>query len=63
MRVKYCGLISEFMGNIAPFPGDIATVRIALAVMTLIFGILEGAIGHRKWTVREKESKIETGLS
>lgn len=52
MEVKYCGLITEVIGN-AGLPGvgaNTPNVRVALAISTLMFGLLEGGISCWKST-------------
>lgn len=46
MSVKYCALITEFIGNMGA-PNNVcasSSVRLALAVATFVFGLLEGGI-------------------
>lgn len=52
MEVKYCGLVTEAIGN-AGLPSTGANVRVALAISTLMFGLLEGCINCWK-SVNEK---------
>ena len=45
-KVKYSGLVTEVIGNagVSGVGGGISNVRIALAISTFIFGLLEGGI-------------------
>jgi hypothetical protein len=55
MEVKYCGLVTEAIGNtsLPSTGGNTANVRVALAISTLMFGLLEGFITCWK-SVNEK---------
>jgi hypothetical protein len=67
MEVKYFGLISEVIGNIGLSGGgrSASNAGIALAILTLVFGLLEGAVSYCKsrgeTSVAEK-SQIESGI-
>lgn len=60
--VKYCGLITEVIGNIG-LPCTTLEVRIVLAVSTFLFGLLEGGISYWKYRDRQPldgKSQFET---
>ena len=62
MKVKYLGLISEVLGNI-DLSSSSPNVSIALAISTLVFGLLEGGISYwksRKERSGDEESQIES---
>jgi hypothetical protein len=56
IEVKYCGLITEVIGN-AGIPGNAYNVRVALAISTFMFGLLEGGISCWKSTNEKTNEK------